>query len=33
VEGDRRYWDGWTGIDALAGGFLLDSQAIRLTMD
>jgi predicted aspartyl protease len=29
----KRYWDGWMGIDALGGGFLLDFQSMRFTVD
>ena len=32
-DGDKRYWDGLMGIDAMRGGFLLDFQAMRLTVD
>jgi hypothetical protein len=29
----RRYWDGWMGTDAMRGGFLLDFQAMRFTVN
>ncbi len=32
-DADRRYWDGWMGIDALGVGFLLDFEAMRFTID
>jgi hypothetical protein len=32
-DSGKRYWDGWMGIDALGGGFLLDFQAMRFTVD
>ncbi len=32
-DSDKRYWDGWMGIDAMRGGFLLDFQAMRFTID
>ena len=32
-DADKRYWDGWLGIDAMRGGFLLDFQAMRFTVD
>ncbi len=32
-DSGKRYWDGWMGIDALRGGFLLDFQAMRFTVD
>lgn len=32
-DSDKRYWDGWMGIDAMRGGFLLDFQAMPFTVD
>jgi clan AA aspartic protease (TIGR02281 family) len=33
LDAAKRYWDGLMGIDALRGGFLLDFQAMRFTID
>lgn len=33
LDDGKRYWDGVIGIDALEGGFLLDFQAMRVTLD
>jgi hypothetical protein len=32
-DADTRYWDGWMGIDALGGGFLLDFQTMHFTVN
>jgi hypothetical protein len=32
-DSDKGYWDGWMEIDAMRGGFLLDFQAMRFTVD
>lgn len=32
-EADKRYWDGWMGVDAIGRGFLLDFRAMRFTVD
>jgi predicted aspartyl protease len=32
-DGDKRYWDGWMGIDAMEGGFTLDFQAMHFSVD
>jgi hypothetical protein len=33
AEEDKRYWDGWTGIDVMRSGFLLDFHAMRLSIE
>src|SRR5579884_2635265 len=33
TDSNKRYWDGWMGINAMASGFLFDFQAMRFTVE
>jgi predicted aspartyl protease len=32
-DDNKRYWDGWMGIDAMRDGFVLDFQAMRFSLE